>query len=57
MDRKTALEILGLNEGASRADVVRAHRRLMQQIHPDRDGSDYLSKQINAATEFLLERL
>jgi hypothetical protein len=57
MSEAVALEILGLHQGATREDVVLAHRRLMQKMHPDRGGSDYLAKKINAARDFLLERL
>lgn len=57
MSEEIALEILGLAKGASRDDVVLAHRRLMQKMHPDRGGSDYLAKKINAARDFLLEHL
>lgn len=56
LDRGTALEILGLHEAATQDEVVQAHRRLMQKMHPDRGGSDYLAKKINAARDFLLGR-
>lgn len=50
-----ALDILGLEEGASEQDVVEAHRKLMQKCHPDRGGSDFLAAQLNQAKDTLLK--
>ena len=54
IDHKLALEILGLSEPITQDDVIKAHRHLMQKLHPDRGGSDYLAKKINLAKDFLI---
>ena len=55
MDEAQALQVLGLAPEASRDDVVDAHRRLMQKLHPDRGGTDYLAATLNQAKEVLLD--
>ena len=54
MSTEEAMEILGLKAGYKDEDVVQAHRRMMQKVHPDRGGSDYLAAQINKAKDTLL---
>ena len=54
MDKEQALAVLGLSSGASKEEIVDAHRRLMQKLHPDRGGSDYLAATLNLAKRVLL---
>lgn len=54
MNRKEALAVLGLEESATDTDIIAAHRKLMQKLHPDRGGNDYLAAKINEAKDFLV---
>ena len=54
MSRAAALEILDLQEGATRDDIRAAFNRVMQQVHPDKGGSNFFAKQLNAARKVLL---
>jgi hypothetical protein len=55
MSRAEALKVLGLEEGANEADIRAAHRRLIQQTHPDKGGTSYLAAKINEAKDVLLK--
>ena len=54
MNRAEALAVLGLEEGADEDAIVSAHRRLIQKLHPDRGGNDYLAAKLNQAKDLLL---
>ena len=54
MSESEARAVLGLGPEATREEIVEAHRRLIQRLHPDRGGSDYLAAKLNAAKDLLL---
>ena len=56
MSRREAFEVLGLPEGASAADIIRAHRTLMKKFHPDHGGSTTLAARVNQAKDVLMQR-
>jgi hypothetical protein len=54
MTRAEARDILGVKPDATREEIIMAHKRMMQKVHPDRGGSDYLAAQLNQAKDTLL---
>ncbi len=55
MSRAEALEILELDNSATKDDIKSAHRQLMKKFHPDHDGSDYMAAKLNEAKDLLLK--
>ena len=54
MSLTEARAILGVEEGASAADITAAYRRLMMRLHPDQGGTEGLAVKLNAARDRLL---
>ncbi|MGE3691219.1 MAG: molecular chaperone DnaJ [Novosphingobium sp.] len=52
-----ARKLLGVRAGASRQDIVEAHRRLVAMVHPDRGGTNAQVHEANAARDLLFEEL
>ena len=48
-----ALEVLGLKAGATEQEIRAAYINLIKRLHADQGGSDYLTKQVNAARDAL----
>lgn len=53
-DEEEALRILGLEKGATEAQIRAKHRLLIAEVHPDRGGDAELARRLNAARDILL---
>ncbi|WP_120717051.1 J domain-containing protein [Tsuneonella amylolytica] len=52
-----ARKLLGVRHGASRGEIVDAHRRRVAAVHPDRGGTNDQVHEANAARDLLLDDL
>lgn len=55
MSKSEALRLLGLQLGATADEIRAAHRRKLQEHHPDRGGDPDMAARINQARDVLLE--
>ena len=56
MSEDEAHQVLGLAKSATREEISRAHRALMQKLHPDHGGSTALAARVNEAKDVLMRR-
>jgi DnaJ homolog subfamily C member 19 len=56
MAEDEARAILGIGDDADEEAIRGAHRRLVSAVHPDKGGSEELTRRINAARDTLLRR-
>ncbi|MDJ0979555.1 MAG: molecular chaperone DnaJ [Erythrobacter sp.] len=52
-----ARKLLSVEEGASREQILAAHKRLLAMVHPDRGGSNAAVHEANDARDLLLDEL
>lgn len=52
-----ARKLLAVRAGASRGEILDAHKRLIAMVHPDRGGSNSQVHEANAARDLLLDEL
>jgi hypothetical protein len=54
MTLEEALQVLGLAGRPTAEEINKAYRRIMQQLHPDRGGSEYFATKANQARDVLM---
>ena len=52
-----ARKLLRVEEGASREQILAAHKRLVAMVHPDKGGTNAAVHDANDARDLLLEEL
>lgn len=55
MDAKQAREILSVGEDADEKEIKEAYKKLMQKVHPDNEGSEWMAAKLNQARDILLK--
>jgi hypothetical protein len=54
MTRAEAYEVLGLQPGADETEIKAAYHRIINALHPDKGGSNFLAAKVNEAKDLLL---
>ncbi len=57
MTVREAIQVLGLSATPTEAEITKAYRKVMQQLHPDRGGNEYFAAKANQAREVLIRHL
>ena len=55
MTVEDARDVLGVDAEATEEDIQEAHRSMLKKNHPDKGGSEYLTRQINRARDVLMK--
>lgn len=55
--RDLARRLLGVSPGATRQEIIEAHRRMIAAVHPDRGGTSERVHEANEARDLLLDEL
>ena len=56
MTRAEALDILNLEDGASKKEIKDSYTKLMKKVHPDQEGSKWMAAKLNEARDILLDK-
>ena len=55
ISKEEAFQVLGVKPGCNKDDIIKAHKDLIQSLHPDKSGNHYLASKINNARDILLK--
>jgi hypothetical protein len=54
MSKEEARQLLGVNNNASKEEILQSFKKLMLKVHPDHGGTSYLANKIIQAKKVLL---
>ncbi|MCB9988687.1 MAG: J domain-containing protein [Rhodospirillales bacterium] len=53
MTRAEALDVLGLEQDATKEEILAAYKKLVKKVHPDQEGSKWMTAKLNQARDIL----